>query len=110
MKNRSSWYVTEMTILTHSPFDTCGNGFSSGMGPQSILKEISHLVENSGFLYLPSFLLPDCTFLIYIFRAEKKLQKIQRPDMKKIIVTYFGDKCSILVVFNILIQCIHNFR
>lgn len=102
MKNGSSWYLTEMTSSTHSPFDTCGKRFSSGMGPQSILKEISYMVENSGFLYLPSFSLSGFTFLIHIIRIEKKVAKDTKTRHEKTRATYFGDKCSILALFNTL--------
>lgn len=43
-------------------------------------------------------------------QSREKVTKDTKTGHEKIIVTYFGDKCSILVVFNILIQCIHNFR
>lgn len=79
------------------------------MGPQRILKEISHLVENSDSLYLPSFLLPVFTFLIYILRVEKKVTKDIKTRYEKIIATYFGDKSSDCIQYTDGIQVIHNF-
>lgn len=97
-----------MVCHRHPPLHTAlltlvkGKGFLLAWDPQSILNEISHMVENSGFLYVLSFLLPDFTFLIYIIRVEKKVTKDTKTGHEKIRATYFGDKCSILVAFNTL--------